>query len=549
MDDDRKKRWSFNHHLPSNPPLSSTSSTQTTDHPPFLSPPYTQSLENQLSHLSLLGSGSASLNPNLPRTVNNNNNNLDNLQHPSYPHPRTPFDLDTFRPYYAGASTQIPASFLAAFSSSSSSSSSNQPNLNNYYGSGSGSGAGSGAGYNYNDMNHSSILLRNGFTGFNGFRSSLSDDLELRRSYLEHISNVVNNLLCNGYMNDHNHHNHSYSSNSINYNNNKKRMVRSRGYNSNYRSGSGVVTTPVNLFYDPTSWEEIKGRVVDYVKDKSLSQLLIRKFESGKMEGIKMVVSEIKEGISEVLFNANGSQFFQKLLDFLDQQDIVELLKGVMANQREFVDICFDCHGTRAVQKLLQTVDANNREVRMVVLNAIRGVGVTLTKNLNSYHVFDELLKAFQQASEVIFPLLGEIADHTVNIAVDKSGCCALQNCIEHGRGPERDRIIYEIIAHAAELSEDAYGNYVVQYVVGMKTDPHARVEVFRILMGKFVYLSKSKFGSHVVEKCLKEADDEHFNLIIGEIIEDPRVFLEIVQHPMGNFVAQTALERSQVRA
>lgn len=58
---------------------------------------------------------------------------------------------------------------------------------------------------------------------------------------------------------------------------------------------------------------------------------------------------------------------------------------------------------TRAVQKLLQTVDANNREVRMVVLNAIRGVGVTLTKNLNSYHVFDELLKAFQQASEVIF--------------------------------------------------------------------------------------------------------------------------------------------------
>lgn len=84
-----------------------------------------------------------------------------------------------------------------------------------------------------------------------------------------------------------------------------------------------------------------------------------------------------------------------------------------------------------------------------------------------------------------------------------------------------------------------------------MKNEGDIIGKAVRALEGSFVYLSKNKFGSHVVEKLLKYADDELVNLMIKEIIfdqNDPNNFLEIAQHPFGNYVLQTALGRSKVR-
>lgn len=144
---------------------------------------------------------------------------------------------------------------------------------------------------------------------------------------------------------------------------------------------------------------------------------------------------------------------------------------------------------------------------------------------------------------------MSEVAKNCLEIAKDKDGCCLLQrHCMKPGQGPLYDHIIQHIIIHALDLSEHEYGNYVVQYLVGMENNVQISTQVVKTLKGNFVYLSKNKFGSHVVEKCLKEADDERANLIITEIFHEPdsNEFLEILQHPMGNFVAQTALGRSK---
>ncbi|XP_021738424.1 pumilio homolog 12-like [Chenopodium quinoa] len=130
---------------------------------------------------------------------------------------------------------------------------------------------------------------------------------------------------------------------------------------------------------------------------------------------------------------------------------------------------------------------------------------------------------------------------------MDRSGCCVLQNCIQV-LSPERDRIIREIIHHALELSESDYGNYVVQYVIGLK-DFHITQEVLMALHGYLIRLTKNKFGSHVVEKFFKEGHDEFVEPIISEVFNenDDANFLEILQHPTGNFVAQSALRRTKM--
>ncbi len=51
--------------------------------------------------------------------------------------------------------------------------------------------------------------------------------------------------------------------------------------------------------------------------------------------------------------------------------------------------------------------------------------------------------------------------------------------------------------------TQDAFGNYVVQYVLEL-AQPEASRAVMMVLKGQFAELSMQKFSSNVVEKCLK---------------------------------------------
>lgn len=89
------------------------------------------------------------------------------------------------------------------------------------------------------------------------------------------------------------------------------------------------------------------------------------------------------------------------------------------------------------------------------------------------------------------------------------------------------------------------YRNYVVQLVFELRL-PWATADILDRLEGHYADLSMQKFSSHVVEKCLKYAGDEHCTRLIQELIENPRLD-QIMQDPYGNYVIQAALSQSKV--
>lgn len=181
--------------------------------------------------------------------------------------------------------------------------------------------------------------------------------------------------------------------------------------------------------------------------------------------------------------------------------------------------------------------------------------------------------------------ILNVVADNCLDIATDKSGCCVLQQCVAHAQGEPRDRLIAEITSNSLILSEHPYGyvlflyliifrpsfslkillsfqgvnylsdwtelfallirNYVVQYILGLRI-PHVTADIIAQLTGSYVSLSMNKYGSNVVEKCLREAEGDQVLHIINEITNSPN-FLRVLQDPYGNYVAQSALNISKV--
>lgn len=93
----------------------------------------------------------------------------------------------------------------------------------------------------------------------------------------------------------------------------------------------------------------------------------------------------------------------------------------------------------------------------------------------------------------------------------------------------------------ARATTQDAFGNYVVQYVLELgQTEPSRGV--MNNLAGHYAELSMQKFSSNVVEKCLKLGGlDPERHVIIREVLSSP-LLPRLLQDSYGNYVVQSAL-------
>ena len=66
-------------------------------------------------------------------------------------------------------------------------------------------------------------------------------------------------------------------------------------------------------------------------------------------------------------------------------------------------------------------------------------------------------------------------------------------------------QLINEISANSLELVRDAYGNYVVQYILELRIDGLDE-ELARRFSGHIAMLAGQKFSSNVIEKVIKNS-------------------------------------------
>lgn len=84
-----------------------------------------------------------------------------------------------------------------------------------------------------------------------------------------------------------------------------------------------------------------------------------------------------------------------------------------------------------------------------------------------------------------------------------------------------------------------------MQFILGLRL-PQYTTDIIRQLQGNFVYLAMNKYGSNVVEKCLKESTDDQISEVINELVYS-KDFLMLLQDQYGNYVAQSAIGVAKV--
>ena len=229
-----------------------------------------------------------------------------------------------------------------------------------------------------------------------------------------------------------------------------------------------------------------------------------------------------------------GNYLCQKLFEHCTEEQRTALINTAAPN---LVPIALNQHGTRALQKMIEYVNAP--EQVQTIINSLSGRVVELVQDLNGNHVVQKCLNRLgAQNSEFIYDAVGK---HCVIVGTHRHGCCVLQRCIDHSSGYQRAQLIARITENAFALVQDPFGNYVVQYILDLDEAQFTK-PLCLSFSGSVPALSKQKFSSNVIEKCLRTADFETKRTMIDEMLVGNELE-KMLRDCFANYVVQTAMD------
>lgn len=286
--------------------------------------------------------------------------------------------------------------------------------------------------------------------------------------------------------------------------------------------------------YNNMPLESFRGQIYELCKDQHGCRYLQKKLEEREADQVKVILQETKQHVTELMMDPFGNYLCQKLLEFCNDDERTVLIQNA---SQDMVRIALNQHGTRALQKMIEFV-GTAQQVRLII-EALRFRVVELIQDLNGNHVIQKCLnKLGASDAQFIFDAVGS---NCVDVGTHRHGCCVLQRCIDHASGHQKAWLVERITDHARVLVQDPFGNYVVQYIIDLN-EPGFTDPVVRSFKGCIGSLSRHKFSSNVVEKCLRCAGPESKDMIVDELLA-PQEIERHLRDSFGNYVIQTAVE------
>ncbi|KAK8179388.1 armadillo-type protein [Phyllosticta citribraziliensis] len=276
--------------------------------------------------------------------------------------------------------------------------------------------------------------------------------------------------------------------------------------------------------------------IVELCKDQHGCRYLQKQIEGRNLDVVRKIFDATKEHVVDLMQDPFANYLCQKMLEFCNDEQRTRLIINAAP---QMVSIALNQHGTRALQKMIEYVSTRD-QINTIIAALCQNV-VTLIQDLNGNHVIQKCLNHL--GSEDAAFIFHAVGDACVIVGTHRHGCCVLQRCIDHSSGHQRNTLIAQITGNAISLVQDPFGNYVVQYILDLQEEGFT-VPLCQSFRGRVCQLSKQKFSSNVMEKCIRVSNAESKRALIEELLQVGELE-RLIRDSYGNYVVQTALDYS----
>ncbi|GIL90746.1 hypothetical protein Vretifemale_18426 [Volvox reticuliferus] len=256
---------------------------------------------------------------------------------------------------------------------------------------------------------------------------------------------------------------------------------------------------------------EILGHVYEFSLDQHGSRFIQQKLEGVSPEDLDAAFSEVMPRILHLMTDVFGNYVVQKLLEHGTPEQCGRVAKALHGH---VLQLSLQMYGCRVIQKALE-VFAEEQQVELV--SELEGHIMRCVRDQNGNHVIQKCIECVP--THRILGLLDHFLMCVVALSTHPFGCRIIQRILEHVRDQKRrEAVMNDILGAAVQLTQDQYGNYVIQHVLE-RGAPEERSSIVGSLSNRVVQLSMHKFASNVIEKCLTYGSATDRDMLINRML------------------------------
>ena len=319
----------------------------------------------------------------------------------------------------------------------------------------------------------------------------------------------------------------------------------------------------------PTEWADLKHRVVALCKTRTGSVAIQSQLEHCSPEILAEILHEMLGSIASLISDRYGSHVTRQLVDRSDAGQRLMIWKDI---KDRLVKIACTRYGTWTIQALLDAIEDDAQLAALKEALPAENV-IKLMKDQHGGHTIARCAQKLPHNDSLF--VFEAAANHLGDLCKHKYGCTTLQRMLESAGEAASIMMARQVSAMGCSIAKDQYGNYIIQHVLGLTLASclESRTVLFNSLKGSFLSLSMHKYGSNIVEKCLKMGDVER-SAVVAELTataadtetkedidsgsdqakhgssksgkgfgsKQGKTLEDLIVHPYGNYVAQSAL-------
>ena len=396
----------------------------------------------------------------------------------------------------------------------------------------------------------------------NAFYKKIKQKKEKRKSAFYH-NNLFNQILNNSPSSLINNNNINYNSNNNNNNNNS--FLQNRNKFDNCNNKSNILFIPSkdensyqnflnNISKEPNKnnnnnnsnndlFSNLLSSISDQIKSRQLQSLLEEKKDD--INFLSKFFEKIKLNLSSLTKHQFGNYVIQKYFEILLNKNIKILLKKFFLSISDnLYEISIDNYGSRFFQNSLDKlkdgkysiIDSN--EINNIFKNLIENNIMKLCNHKDGNFVFQKINKIFPKNKNNF--IYESLIIHACEISQLTQGAAIMKNSIEIANERQKEKLILKILDNIDILINSQFGNFTLQIITDLKEYKYNKI-VYDYIKNNVLDLSKKKFSSNVIDKCIIKNYD--LSIDLAKFIIDNKFIGEMIVDQYANYTVQKILQ------
>ena len=290
------------------------------------------------------------------------------------------------------------------------------------------------------------------------------------------------------------------------------------------------------LVYKNESYEFLSSNIYILLKDQLGCKYLQEKLETDTINAVCYFYPALIPNLLYLIKDNFANYFIQKICYYLNEDQIANIL-NILAS--DFLDICSDSHGTRAIQGIMNCLQTE--KLRVLFFKIIKPIFISLIIEMNGIHIIYKFINEFSEFLEEINDI---ILDNCLNLATNKRGCFFTENYLiilgNFNDNNYKTKIIDKLLNNCSILITDKIGNYLIQYLLTLG-DNKIISEIINKIINNIGFYSKHKYSNYVIEKLFIYSNPDDKNKIISKL-SSPEIMNDLIFEPNSNYIILKAL-------